>query len=102
LVIDNGRLLVAAAVSAIGAAALFWSVDARAEQQEPQSQQPLVFRAGVDVVRVDVIVTDRNGKPILGLKPEDFEISEAGKLQKIETFKVISLGTVDWTRPRFA
>src|SRR3954454_2168320 len=53
-------------------------------------KQP-VFRAGINFVRVDVIVTDKNGNPVGDLKPEDFEITEEGKPQHVETFKLISL-----------
>ncbi len=61
-------------------------------QASPQTdQQPPIFRAGVNVVRVDVIVTDKSGKPISDLKPDDFEVTEGGKAQKIETFKLVSL-----------
>ena len=50
-----------------------------------------VFRTGINFVRVDVIVSDKNGNPIGDLKPEDFEVVEQGKAQSIETFKLISL-----------
>ena len=56
----------------------------------PQPQQP-TFRARVDSVSVDVIVTDRQGKPVTDLKAEDFEIKEADKVQKIDTFKFIAI-----------
>jgi VWFA-related protein len=52
--------------------------------------QPL-FRTGINFVRVDVIVTDKSGNPVGDLKPEDFEIVEQGRPQKVETFKLISL-----------
>ena len=51
-------------------------------------QSQATFKAGINFVRVDVIVTDRSGNPIHDLKPEDFEITEQGKTQKIETFKL--------------
>lgn len=54
-------------------------------------QQPPVFRTGINFVRVDVIVSDKNGNPVADLKPEDFEITEQRTPQKIETFKLISL-----------
>ncbi|MGE3955384.1 MAG: VWA domain-containing protein [Vicinamibacterales bacterium] len=57
---------------------------------QPPADQP-VFRAGINFVRVDVIVSDRNGNPIDTLKPEDFEIVEDGRAQAIETFKLVSL-----------
>ena len=45
------------------------------------SEQP-IFRTGINTVRVDVIVTDRQGNPVTDLKLEDFEIQEDGKPQK--------------------
>ena len=45
-----------------------------------------VFRAGVDLVHFGVVVTDRSGVPILGLKAEDFEILEDGRPQTVKFF----------------
>ncbi len=59
--------------------------------QPPAGQQPPVFRAGINFVRVDVIVTDKTGAAVTNLKPTDFEITEEGKPQKIETFKYVQL-----------
>ena len=59
--------------------------------QAQDQQPPPVFRAGVNFVRVDVIVTDKAGNQISDLKPEDFEVSEDGARQTIETFKLIEL-----------
>lgn len=57
----------------------------------PPGQQPPVFRAGINFVRVDVIVTDKNGATVGNLEPTDFEITEEGTPQKIETFKLVEL-----------
>jgi Ca-activated chloride channel family protein len=48
------------------------------------SQQ--VFRAGVDLVHFGVVVTDRAGQPVSGLKVEDFEVLEEGKPQTMKFF----------------
>jgi VWFA-related protein len=53
-------------------------------------QQP-VFRAGINYVRVDVIVTDRNGNPVDDLTVNDFDVTEDGKPQKVDSFKLIKL-----------
>jgi VWFA-related protein len=58
---------------------------------EPAPQQP-TFKAGVNFVRVDVIVTDRRGE-VADLRQEDFELMEDGKPQKIESFKLIDVTT---------
>jgi VWFA-related protein len=55
---------------------------------QPAPQQP-VFRTGINFVRVDVIVTDKKGEPVADLQPGDFDVSEDGKPQTIETFKLV-------------
>lgn len=44
------------------------------------------FRAGVEFVHFNVIVTDRSGTPVTGLTADDFEIRERGALQAIQHF----------------
>ncbi|MFB3854205.1 MAG: VWA domain-containing protein [Vicinamibacterales bacterium] len=64
---------------------------ARQSGQQAQ-QQPPTFRAGINFVRVDVIVTDKRGEPVSDLRLEDFEVTEDGKPQRIETFKLVRIG----------
>jgi VWFA-related protein len=45
------------------------------------------IRSTVDLVEIDVQVTDRDGKPIKGLKQEQFTVTENGKPQKVSTFE---------------
>jgi len=47
-----------------------------------QTQGP-VFSTNVEVVRVDVLVTD-GGRPVLGLKPADFDVLDNGVPQDVE------------------
>jgi VWFA-related protein len=54
-------------------------------QQTPTTQQP-VFRAGVQLVRVDAVVTDAAGNPVHGLTPDAFEVFDRGRPQPIATF----------------
>lgn len=44
------------------------------------------FKAGVDLVHFSVVVTDKQGSPITGLQPSDFELLEEGKPQSISYF----------------
>jgi len=46
-------------------------------------QAPPVFRAEVDVVRVEVLVT-RGGAPVRGLGAADFEVRDDGRLQTLD------------------
>lgn len=48
-----------------------------------------VFRSGVDVIRLDVRVTDASGRPIADLKPEEMQIVEAGRSRPILLFQHI-------------
>ncbi len=59
-----------------------------ADPEVEQDPQP-TFRAGINFVSVDTIVTDRQGNPVDDLTPEDFEVFEDGQPQAIETFKLI-------------
>ncbi|MBM3770522.1 MAG: VWA domain-containing protein [Acidimicrobiia bacterium] len=62
---------------------------------QPGTQQPSggtpVFRGGIDIVRVDVIVTDKAGNAVTDLKQSDFEIVEDGQMQTIDSFRLIEL-----------
>src|SRR5437867_2798203 len=62
-------------------------------QQPAAGQQPTTptFRAGINFVRVDVIVSDRSGGAVSDLKQSDFEVIEDGKPQTIEAFRLIKL-----------
>jgi VWFA-related protein len=65
--------------------------------QEPPKQDPTkqgdIVRIDTNLVQLDVVVTDKNGKQVTDLKPEDFEISEDGKKRVITHFSYISTGT---------
>src|ERR1700704_3319033 len=61
----------------------------------PQDQPPAAatkggiakFSTTRQLVVVDVTAKDKDGKPIKGLKPADFAISEDGKKQEISVFE---------------
>src|SRR5689334_2320410 len=64
-------------------------------QQNADQQQPTVIRRGINYVSVDVIVTDKDGKPVLDLPQDDFSLSEDGKPQTIDNFSVVKLDQVE-------
>jgi VWFA-related protein len=51
------------------------------------AMQSAQFRAGVEAVRVDVLVVD-GGKPVAGLTADDFELRDNGVVQTIESVAV--------------
>jgi hypothetical protein len=55
------------------------------------AQQVPVFRAGVEYVPVDVVVTDSRDEPITDLTIDEFEIVEAGRRQTIADFRFVSI-----------
>jgi VWFA-related protein len=58
------------------------------------SAQQAVFRTSTQYVRVDVVVTDKDDKPIEGLTKDDFEILEEGKPQTVADFTAVSIPAV--------
>ena len=49
-------------------------------------QEPPVVRAGIDLVRFDIVVTDKRGSIVGGLTADDFEVVENGKRQTVSVF----------------
>ena len=50
-----------------------------------------IFRATVDHVSLDVIVTDKDEHPVVGLTRGDFEIREHDRVQTIDDFKYLAV-----------
>ena len=61
------------------------------QPQKPDADE--VVRITTNLVQVDAVVTDRNGKLVTDLKPEEVQISEDGKQQKITNFSYIVTAT---------
>src|SRR5215204_6286843 len=61
-----------------------------------QAQEP-VFRAGVDLVTVDAIVVDKDGRPLTGLTADDFVLTVDGKPRQIDAFELVAVGTGETT-----
>lgn len=71
---------------ALGAIVAF-AVLVRAQDQQPKP----VFKTGVELVQLDVSVLDKDRRPVRGLTPADFSISEDGKPQTIANFVAIEV-----------
>lgn len=54
--------------------------------QGPAEVPAPTIRVSTHLVLVDVVVTDKQGKPVSGLKPADFTVQEKGKTQKVAFF----------------
>jgi VWFA-related protein len=59
------------------------------QPSQTASQVPRQFPAGVELVRIDVVVLDRSGHPVTGLTPGDFEVTEEGRPHEIVSFEPI-------------
>jgi VWFA-related protein len=56
------------------------------------AQQPMITRTTTTGVLIDVSVVDRQGRPVLDLRPEEFEVEEDGKRQQIAAVSLIHAG----------
>jgi VWFA-related protein len=79
---SNPRVLALVLIAAAAAGHTVWS-------QQPDSLPQ--FRTGVDLVRLDVSVLDRNRQPIHGLRAEDFTVLENGKPQPVVAFAAVEI-----------
>jgi VWFA-related protein len=57
-----------------------------------------VVRISTNLIRLDVTVTDRKGKPISDLRPDEIEIFENGEKQKITALTFVAGGRPDQRR----
>jgi VWFA-related protein len=60
-----------------------------AQSQAPQQPQSQSYSAGATAVLVDVVVRTKQGRPLLGLTADDFEVFEDGVRQKLGSFSVV-------------
>ena len=86
------RTLIATTV--VLAAALAGPGSARPQTAEPSpsgAQEPIPEIAGgeIEQVTVDVVVLDKNGRPVTGLRQADFTVFDEGAAQEITSFELI-------------
>ncbi len=65
---------------------------AHGQEPKPAAEQPPqqpIFRAGTDLVRVDVTATVRGDEPVADLQLSDFEVTEDDVPQVVETIKFV-------------
>src|SRR2546425_1901642 len=64
-------------------------------EQSKRQDQPEVLRVYTELVQTDVMVFDKQGRFVPGLKREDFELRIDGKLKPIEFFEKVIAGSVN-------
>jgi VWFA-related protein len=67
--------------------------DAAQQQQQQGNADDDVVRITTNLVQVDAVVTDKSGKLVTDIRPEEMEIYEDGRPQKITNFSFISTET---------
>src|SRR5438067_13644514 len=61
------------------------------QKREGAPEKDDVVRITSNLVQIDAVVTDRKGQPVTDLRPEDFEIYEDNRPQKITNFSFVSV-----------
>ncbi len=64
-----------------------------ATAQQPQNQNPDVIRVNTSLVQTDVMVFDKQGKFVDGLKREQFVLKVDGKPREISFFELVKAGS---------
>jgi len=68
---------------------LVLSAAAARPQASPASPPAPVFGTAVELVRVDVVVLDKEGRPVTGLTRDDFTVEEEGRPQAVTSFEPV-------------
>lgn len=71
---------------------LLFLVPPGAAAQEPPAQETFYESIDVEVVNLEVFVTDRQGNRVVGLTREDFEILEGSKPVEVTNFFAVATG----------
>src|SRR5258707_5843436 len=73
-----------------------------AHSQQPSTQPTPTFKAQVEYVEVDALVTDQQGQFVRSLTKDDFQVFEDGKRQTISTFSLVDIPIERFDRPLFS
>src|SRR6266566_8247834 len=82
----GGSMWHKAALRGFLAASLIVSLAAATDSTTTVPVPTITIRTNTRLVVVDVVVTDKKGQPVSGLKAEDFKLEENGKSQNIAVF----------------
>jgi VWFA-related protein len=86
------RLLAAGLAGALTVAPATPEATLSAAQQAAPEPPPLVFGASADLVLIDMIATNESGRLVKDLRPEDVEVYEEGKRQRLELLRLVQAG----------
>jgi VWFA-related protein len=78
------------------------SAGASVQKSAPAQQLHLsssVLRAQSQIVRIDVEVTDGKGRPVKELRPDQFTITDDGKIEKISVFSYSDIESMETAGP---
>lgn len=99
--LKNARVRIAAAFVLLAGTGLMAGQGQPSSQEQPSAPAP-TFKAVVEYVEVDAVVTDQQGNFVRNLKKEDFQVFEDGKPQSISTFSVVDIPIERAERPLFS
>ena len=78
--------------STIGLAGLLLATSAAAPRAQEAARNQSSYRSGATAILVDVVVRDRQGRPITDLTAADFTLTEDSVPQKVDSFTRITRG----------
>src|SRR6476660_9392523 len=84
------RLLAIVLGVCVGSVSLGQQPESSPSQKPPETD---VVRITTNLVQVDAVITDKNGKPITDLKPEELQLSEDNRERKITHFTYVAATT---------
>lgn len=90
----SSSLLCTLALTLVAVAVLTPPLVSPAAGQPSEEVPPLVDEITVEVVNVDVVVTDKKGRPVSGLTADDFLLYEDGEERDISNFYAFNDGRV--------
>lgn len=90
--------LVGVLTALLGSSGLSTTVAQGQKGQEPSA----TFKSRVDVVQVDAVVLDAQGRFVSDLRPEEFEVLEDGKPQQLATVQMVNIPVERADVPLFA
>ena len=86
----NQRLLAVALGVCVGSVSFGQRPDSAPNQKTPETD---VVRITTSLVQVDAVITDKSGKPITDLKPEELQLYEDNRERKITHFSYVAAAT---------